>query len=131
MCKNNIEKAAKAAGARYANWSEETHVLTVKYTKKDSRAAIQQKIAAAGYDNEGAKATQASYDRLHGCCKYDRNAAPAGITEQPPVAAAALKACCKEKLEKGEAACCMPETAKMHGCCRKSIAAGKEACCKQ
>jgi periplasmic mercuric ion binding protein len=73
MCKKNIEKAAKTAGAASALWSEETHVLTVKYNaKKTSVDKIQKQIAAAGYDNVGATAAQEAYDKLHGCCKYER-----------------------------------------------------------
>ena len=131
MCKTTIEKAAKKAGASFAKWNIETHQLQVKYnTAKTNIPAIQKKIAESGYDNAGATASDAVYDKLHHCCKYERKGT--AVTEEPAPAATAaeMKACCKEKLEKGEAACCMPETAKMHACCRKSIAAGKEACCK-
>jgi periplasmic mercuric ion binding protein len=78
MCKRNIEKAAKAAGAVTALWNEETHQLTVKYNaKKTSVAKIQKKIASVGYDNAGAVATQEAYDGLHTCCKYERKPAVA------------------------------------------------------
>ena len=72
MCKSNIEKAAKAAGATYAVWDVEAKKLSVKYGKNTSVAKIQQKIAAAGYDNAGAKASDESYNKLHGCCQYER-----------------------------------------------------------
>src|SRR5688572_29461890 len=73
MCKNKIEKAAKEAGAKTASWDEDTKVITVTYkTSSTNTAKIQQKIAAVGYDNAGAKATTEAYDKLHGCCKYDR-----------------------------------------------------------
>ncbi len=72
MCKSNIEKAAKSAGASYASWSEESKKLTVKYAKNTSTAKIQQKIAEAGYDNAGAKASDEAYNKLHGCCQYER-----------------------------------------------------------
>jgi periplasmic mercuric ion binding protein len=133
MCKENIEKAAKKAGATTASWSEATHVLAVKYnSKKTTTKKIQDAIAKAGYDNVGSIAPQSAYDKLHGCCKYDR--ALEKVTEEKAVdekeVTTALKACCKAKLEKGETACCMPETATLHDCCKKSIAAGKSACCK-
>jgi periplasmic mercuric ion binding protein len=124
MCKKTIEKAAKKAGATKAVWNMSTHVLDVSFkAKKTSTEKIQQAIAAAGYDNVGAKATDAAYNQLHHCCKYERKAFQAATTN------VVVKDCCKQKLAKGETACCMPETAKMHDCCKKSISEGKKACC--
>lgn len=75
MCKSKIEKAAKEAGAKDASWDAETKELTVKYNSSSTNAAkIQEKIAEVGYDNAGFKATVDSYNKLHGCCKYDRTA---------------------------------------------------------
>lgn len=73
MCRNTIQKAAKKAGAQTAEWNMETHKLKVKYNPaKTDLAAIQKKIAEAGYDNVGATATDESYEQLHSCCKYVR-----------------------------------------------------------
>jgi len=73
MCEAKIEKAAKAAGATYAEWNKETKIITVKYNSTSSNLAkIQKSIANAGYDNVGVKATTEAYDKLHACCKYDR-----------------------------------------------------------
>lgn len=73
MCKSKIEKAAKEAGAKSATWNAETKDLTVTYKSSSTNAAkIQEKIAGVGYDNAGAKATAEAYNKLHGCCKYDR-----------------------------------------------------------
>jgi periplasmic mercuric ion binding protein len=73
MCETKIEKAAKSAGATYADWNVETKVMTVKYKSSSSNLAkIQKTIAGAGYDNAGAKATNESYNKLHGCCQYER-----------------------------------------------------------
>jgi len=73
MCKSKIEKAAKEAGAKSATWDAETNDLTVTYkTSSTNTAKIQEKIAVVGYDNAGAKATTAAYNKLHGCCKYER-----------------------------------------------------------
>lgn len=73
MCQSKIEKAAKAAGATSAKWDEETHILSVSYnTKKATLDKIEKKVAAAGYDTEHAKADDAAYSTLPGCCKYDR-----------------------------------------------------------
>src|SRR5574339_332773 len=75
MCETKIEKAAKAAGASYAEWNKDTKIMTVKYNSTSSNLAkIQKSIADVGYDNAGAKATDDTYDKLHGCCKYDRTA---------------------------------------------------------
>ena len=73
MCKNKIETAAKEAGAKAATWDADTKMLTVSYkTKSTNTAKIQSKIAEVGYDNVGAKANEDAYNKLHGCCKYDR-----------------------------------------------------------
>ena len=73
MCETKIEKAAKDAGATYAEWNSETKSLTVKFKSTTSNLAkIQEGIAAVGYDNAGAKAKDETYQKLHGCCKYER-----------------------------------------------------------
>ncbi len=75
MCKSKIEKAAKEAGAKDASWDADTKVLTVSYKSSSTNTEkIQEKIAAVGYDNAGATASADAYDKLHGCCKYDRTA---------------------------------------------------------
>lgn len=75
MCKKTIEKAAKDAGASFADWNKDSKILTVKYKAKSTDLPkIQQKIAEAGYDNAGAKASDKAYNNLHGCCQYDRTA---------------------------------------------------------
>ena len=120
MCKSKIEKAAKDAGAKSAEWNEETKNITVSYkTSSTNTAKIQQKIASAGYDNAGAKASNESYNKLHGCCKYDREGA-------------AKTACCddanckheKEDHHDAKADCCKD------GKCTKEGHNGKD-CCKK
>jgi periplasmic mercuric ion binding protein len=74
MCKTKIEKAAKEAGAKTAEWNADSKELTVTYKSSSTNTAkIQEKIATVGYDNAGAKATKEAYDKLHGCCKYERS----------------------------------------------------------
>jgi periplasmic mercuric ion binding protein len=88
MCKSKIEKAAKEAGAKEATWDVDSKILTVTYKSKSTNTAkIQGKIASVGYDNAGATASNESYDKLHGCCKYDRVVATKGIK----------KACCSDE----------------------------------
>jgi len=74
MCKSKIEKAAKEAGAKSASWDADTKDITVTYKSSSTNSAkIQSKIAEVGYDNVGAKATTEAYNKLHGCCKYERS----------------------------------------------------------
>jgi len=76
MCKSKIEKAAKTAGAEDAKWDVDAKALTVKYNSSTTNAAkIQQAVAAVGYDTRDVKATTGTYNKLHGCCQYDRAAA--------------------------------------------------------
>lgn len=74
MCKSKIEKAAKEAGAKSAVWDADTKDLTITYISSTTNTAkIQEKIAKVGYDNAGVKATMESYNKLHGCCQYERS----------------------------------------------------------
>lgn len=79
MCKSSIEKAAKSAGASSASWDADAKLLTLLFDNKTSLDKIETAIAAVGYDTEHKTATKASYDALHECCKYDREAAPAVV----------------------------------------------------
>lgn len=130
MCKSNIEKAAKKAGAAEAAWSVEGKTLTVKYSSTSTNTAkIQQSVAAAGYDTRDVKAVDAAYDKLHACCKYDRSAAKSDDK------------CCADKCMKDgkcdmtackDKGCCTDEAAcKEKGCCSSDKTAGMGACCKK
>lgn len=118
MCKKNIEKAAKSAGATAASWNEDSKQLKLTYnTSKTSGDKIQQAIAAAGYDTQDKTAGDEAYSNLHGCCQYDRKADTANT--------AAAK-CCDSNNCKKEAALCK-ETA----CCKKAESGTTEkSCCK-
>jgi mercuric ion binding protein len=75
MCKTKIEKAAKQAGAKTALWNEETKELKVSYVaKKTSNKKIQQAIVGVGYDTQDFTADDKVYNKLHGCCQYERKA---------------------------------------------------------
>ncbi|HSK13108.1 MAG TPA: hypothetical protein VK907_07815 [Phnomibacter sp.] len=81
MCKSRIEKAAKAEGATAAAWDKETKMLTFTYdASKTSNDAIQKKVASVGHDTEKYTADANVYDKLPGCCLYDRK----GSTEKKP-----------------------------------------------
>jgi len=72
MCKSSIEKAAKTAGAKTANWDMDAKILTLMFDGKTNLDKIETAIAAIGYDTEHKTATKATYDALHECCKYER-----------------------------------------------------------
>jgi len=79
MCEKVIEKAALGAGASVAEWDVKADMLKVSFpAKKTSTDAIQKAVAQAGYDNAGYKADDEAYNKLHGCCKYDRTGAAGG-----------------------------------------------------
>ena len=133
MCETKIEKAAKAAGASYAEWNKDTKIITVKYNSTSSNLAkIQKSIADVGYDNAGVKASTEAYDKLHACCKYDR-------TESNQA-----KACCdNEKCSKEDCAgidCCKDgkctmQACKDAGCCKDGkcdmTVCTEKGCCKK
>ena len=71
MCKARIEKAAKVDGVTKAEWNKKDKMLAVTFNPaKTNIDAIGKKIAAAGHDNDKAKATKATYDKLPSCCLY-------------------------------------------------------------
>ena len=79
MCQKTIQKAAKMEGAIKADWDMDTHILTVTFNPaKTSLDAIQKAVALAGYDNAAYKAPDEAYQKLHGCCQYDRTGAAGG-----------------------------------------------------
>lgn len=74
MCKKTIEGALKKEKAiTKGKWDEETKKLTVTYdSEKITIEKIHQLVADAGYDTDKVKAKDEVYNKLHGCCKYDR-----------------------------------------------------------
>ncbi|MCD0478588.1 TonB-dependent receptor [Chryseobacterium sp. LC2016-29] len=73
MCKERIETTAKKAGARSAQYSIDSQTLTIETSEKVSPEAILKKVAEAGHDNEKFKASDETYEKLPGCCHYDRD----------------------------------------------------------
>lgn len=71
MCKARIEKAAKMDGVTKAEWSKKDKTLTATFdSAKTNMEEIGKKVAAAGHDNEKAKAAETVYNKLPGCCQY-------------------------------------------------------------
>jgi copper chaperone CopZ len=73
MCEKTIEKALKIKGISSAEWDKETKMITVSFNpKKVTLADIHKKIASVGYDTELETAKDEVYNKLHGCCQYER-----------------------------------------------------------
>jgi Cu(I)/Ag(I) efflux system membrane fusion protein len=74
MCKETIEGSLKKVyGVEKGIWNEETKMMEVTYYEEAiSLDEIKKKIATVGYDTEEFRATKEVYDKLHGCCQYDR-----------------------------------------------------------
>ena len=73
MCKERIETTAKKAGAQSARYSIDLQTLTLETSEKVSPEDILKKVAEAGHDNEKFKASDETYEKLPGCCHYDRD----------------------------------------------------------
>lgn len=72
MCKKRIEGAIKS-DVQSASWDADTKLLTVSYdASKTNSNKIQQRIAAVGHDTEQEKAEDGVYEKLPGCCLYER-----------------------------------------------------------
>ena len=74
QCQRRIQKAAFSVdGVKSANWSIETHNLDLTINEeKASISDVKKAIAKAGYDAGEIKATNANYEKLPGCCQYER-----------------------------------------------------------
>lgn len=74
MCETRIEKAAKSVdGVLSADWDKETKMIDVKFNSdKADIHKVHIAIAKAGHDTKMHKATEEVYDKLPGCCKYER-----------------------------------------------------------
>lgn len=74
MCETRIEKAALSVeGVTKADWDRETQKIEVVFDDEVAQLdAIHKAIAKAGHDTEKHKAKDEVYEKLPGCCKYDR-----------------------------------------------------------
>ncbi len=73
MCKNTIEKAAKAIeGVEIADWDRNKKSISVSFDEsKTDELKIHNAIAASGYDTEKVLGDLNAYEGLPECCKYD------------------------------------------------------------
>lgn len=84
MCETTIEKAANIKKISKADWNQETKMATITYdSKKTTLDAVLKNIALAGYDNQSFLAPDAAYNKLPGCCKYDREKKQTAMVTQP------------------------------------------------
>lgn len=73
MCKHTIEKAAKADGVEKAEWNRKTKIFTLVYNPVViTNEKVQIAIAGAGYDTEKFTGDDKAYEKLPGCCHYER-----------------------------------------------------------
>lgn len=73
MCKKNIEKSAKTAGADVAFWDKRSKWLKVSFDPaKTNTEKIQKEVAAGGYDTQDFKGDDSAYKNLEECCQYER-----------------------------------------------------------
>jgi len=75
MCKKTIEKAASGVkGVTSAVWDVDKKKIDITFDpSKTDELAIHNAIATSGYDTEKATAKEATYNKLPGCCQYDRD----------------------------------------------------------
>jgi copper chaperone CopZ len=75
MCEKRIEKAANSIeGVTDAQWNKDTKMLAFSLdADKANMEQIHKAVAAAGHDTKKMKATDEVYNKLPGCCQYDRS----------------------------------------------------------
>lgn len=142
MCKKVIEKAAKSGGASYASWNEDSKQLKVSYAvNKTSAATIQQSIARSGYDTQDYIADDAAYNKLPGCCQYERKSTEVALNTTSKKCCDNAKCgtgadCCKDMACCKDKSCCSKKEGVAMKCC-DNAKCGKEAgackgmtCCK-
>lgn len=74
MCETRIEKAANAVeGFSEASWDKESQMLTVEKVNAETDVMkVHKAVAKVGHDTDKVKADDKVYNKLPGCCKYDR-----------------------------------------------------------
>lgn len=72
MCKKRIEKAAYSVkGVKSATWHADHQDLHLIIDETKCKILdVEKAIAKVGHDTQDVKASDAEYDKIHGCCKY-------------------------------------------------------------
>ena len=75
MCEKRIEKAALGVdGVSKADWDKESKKLKIVYDEsKTNTDKVEIAVAAVGHDTKMHKAKDEVYNKLPGCCKYNRD----------------------------------------------------------
>jgi hypothetical protein len=82
MCKTTIETAGNLKKVAKVAWNKDTKMAILTYdSTKTSQDEILKRIALAGYDSDKFLAPDDVYEKLHGCCQYEREAKVAVSTE--------------------------------------------------
>ena len=81
MCKSTIETAGNLKKMAKVDWNKDTKMATLTYDSvQTNQDEILKRIALSGYDSDKFLAPDAVYDKLHGCCQYEREAKVAVVT---------------------------------------------------
>jgi len=74
QCQKRIQKAAlSVSGVKSAEWHIDDHMLhLIINEEKCTVLDVKKAVAKAGHDTDEVKATVDVYDKLPGCCQYDR-----------------------------------------------------------
>ena len=74
MCEKTIESALKGVkGIEKADGNKETKIMEVTFDEGViTLKEIKQKIADVGYDTDEVRASEKVYNKLPGCCQYER-----------------------------------------------------------
>ncbi len=73
MCEETIETAGNVKKVAQVDWNKDSKMATITYdSTKTNQDAILKRIALAGYDSDKFLAPDDVYDKLAGCCQYER-----------------------------------------------------------
>lgn len=73
MCETKIENAGNIKKVAKVDWDQDSKMATLTYdSTKTNSDEILKRIALVGYDSDKFLAPDDVYDKLHGCCQYDR-----------------------------------------------------------
>tara|TARA_R110000868_G_scaffold273926_1_gene533169 strand:- start:3491 stop:4357 length:867 start_codon:yes stop_codon:yes gene_type:complete len=75
MCETTIEKAGSLNKLASVDWDKDTKMAAITYdSARTNPDEILKRIALAGYDSEKFLAPTDAYNKLPGCCQYEREA---------------------------------------------------------
>ena len=86
MCETNIEKAGTKSKLYKTEWNVDTKMASITFDSLKTNAdAVLKSIALSGYDNANFLAPDEAYNKLDGCCKYDRESKTAVAATKPSI----------------------------------------------